>query len=178
LDFAKQLITRHLVTGFPEQRLAYLSDAIQAASAHYCAVLRPNEFTLLGLVKFSDVVAIPSLGARIFSDLMGPPPRYVVYDVDPVEKVYDLLGNNPSEIVVTRGSGEFTGLITPESFFRWLLGKTLPDGLGLEKNLRGTPWSPYADDPTKRKEASISPQVSSRPTPPAAIPFPFPKAAS
>jgi hypothetical protein len=143
LYLAKQLISHHVVTGFPEQRLAYLSDKIKASSAHYCAVLKPKTFTLLGLVRFSDVAANSTRALRIFSDLMQPPPSHEVYDSDPVEKVIDLLWNDPSEIAVVKKSMEFVGLITPDSFFRWLLAKTLPEGVGLERIPSNSRWNPY-----------------------------------
>jgi hypothetical protein len=172
---AKHLISHHVVKGFPDQRLAYLSDTIQATSAQYCAVLKPGAFTLLGVVKFSDIVAIPNLGTRIFSDLMRPPPLCVVRDSDPVEKVLDLLCSNPSEVAVSRESGGFFGLITPESFFRWLLAKAPPEGLGLEKFPQDSPWSPYANDSKKRKEASIFPLNFLRPAASDAMTLPYPQ---
>jgi hypothetical protein len=146
LSSAKQLISEHVVTGFPDQRLAYISDRIRAAGAHYCAVLKPGTFGLLGLVRFSEVAANPGTATRIFSDLMGPPPPCQVLDSDPVDKVFDLLEKDPAEIAVVKKSGEFVGLITPDGFIRWLLSKTeKPSELPLEKISPTSRWNPHPD---------------------------------
>jgi hypothetical protein len=143
LHSAKQLISRHVITGFPEQRLTYLADKIQASAAQYCAVLRPRTFALLGLVRFSDVAANPGTATRIFSDLMHPPPSHQVYDFDPVEKVLELIEHDPSEIVVIQQSLEFVGLITPDSFIRWLLSVTPVLDLKFAQIPATSRWNPY-----------------------------------
>lgn len=140
---AKQLISQHVVTGFPEQRLAYLSERIKIVGAHYCAVLQPRSYALVGLVRFSDVAASPGTATRIFGDLMHPPPAGQVHDSDRIEKVIDLLQNDPLEIAVTRESGEFVGLITPESFIRWLLSVQPPIDLSAGKIPVNSRWHPY-----------------------------------
>ncbi|MDB6167168.1 MAG: hypothetical protein JWM88_32 [Verrucomicrobia bacterium] len=137
---AKQLISRNVVTGFPEQRLAYLAEKIQALSAQYCAVLRPKTYVLVGLVRFSEVAANPSTATRIFSDLMRPVPPYQVFDLDPVEKVLELLADDPPEVIVLRRTGEFVGLITPDSFVRWLLSVTASDKFDLQKIPKTSRW--------------------------------------
>jgi len=145
LHLAKHLISQHVVTGFPEQRLQYLSERIRDAAAQYCAILQSRTYALIGLVRFSDVAASPETATRIFGDLMSPPPRCRVQDLDPVAKVLDLLEGDPQEIAVVRVSGEFVGLITPESFIRWLLAVAPPIELGLGKIPQNSRWHPYPE---------------------------------
>ena len=153
LHYANQLISRHVITGFPAQRLAYLSERIRSVNAQYCAVLEPGTFAVLGLVRFSEVMANPATAMRIFSDLMQPPPSAVIHDFTPVEQFLDLLREDPAEIVVTRESGEFAGLITPESFFQWLLSIPPPIPLALENIPTGSRWYPYPTGNAERSES-------------------------
>ena len=75
---AGELVTKRIVIGYPEQRLAYLSEQIAACHAQYCAVLEPGSATLIGLVTFSELAASASTVNRIFADLMLPPPSHCV----------------------------------------------------------------------------------------------------
>ncbi len=136
-----------MVTGFPEQRLAYLADRIKTVDAHYCAVLKTRSFLLLGLVRFSDIAANPSGGTRIFADLMQPKPAHEVLDTDPVERVIDLVVNDPHVITVVKASGEFVGLITPDSFLRWLGSFAQPATLSLDKIPANSRWHPRGPSP-------------------------------
>ncbi len=143
--FASQLTSHQVVTGFPEQRLAYLSQRIVSANAQTCAVLRPESFILLGLIRFSDVAANPDTATRILADLMDPPPPYKVRDSDPVEAVVELLvENDPLHLVVEKASGAFAGLITPESFARWLLAISPAPEFALSRLPAHSRWNPYS----------------------------------
>jgi CBS domain-containing protein len=142
--FAEQLISCRVVIGFPEQRLAYLAPKILECNAHYCAVLKPKTYALLGLIRFSEVVANPSTATRIFSDLMRAPPTVQVYENDPIESVIELLAaNNPTEVVVIGQSAEFIGLITPDSAGPWLLA-CAPSLRGVVEKLPGkSRWNSF-----------------------------------
>ena len=141
---AKKLLSRAVIIGFPEQRLAYLSKEIVAATAQYCAVLKPKTFSLLGLIRFSDIAANPGTATRILADLMGPPPVCRVYESDPVKEVVDLLvRHDPAELVVEAESGAFVGLITPESFTRWLLASEPALESALSRLPANSRWNPY-----------------------------------
>ena len=142
--FAKQLTSSRVVTGFPAQRLAYLSEQIVARDAQHCAVLKPRTFGLLGLVKFSTIAANPGTATRILADLMQPPPEYRVYESDPVEQVVDLLvQHDPTELTIESESGAFVGLITPESFTRWLLATEPALEFALGRLPANSRWNPY-----------------------------------
>ena len=143
--FANQLLSHKIVSGFPEQRLAYLSERIVKSGAQYCAVLQPRSFELLGLVCFSDIAAHPETATRILADLMVQPPQHKVLNSDPVEKVVNLLvENDPSEVVVEDESGTFSGLITPESFSRWLLATAPSLEFALSRLPAHSRWNPYS----------------------------------
>jgi hypothetical protein len=143
LHFASQLTSTHVVTGFPEQRLSAVAAKIKNVDAHYCAILKPQRFSLLGLLHFSDVISEPGTATRILADLMRPPSPNSVHAFTPVEHVLNLLERDPSEIVVESESGEFCGLITPDSFTRWVLtyGDTIE--LPLNRIPANSRWHPY-----------------------------------
>ena len=120
---AGELVTKRIVIGYPEQRLAYLSEQIAACHAQYCAVLEPGSATLIGLVTFSELAASASTVNRIFADLMLPPPSHCVAINDSAEKVRKIFQVERyfGEIAVLREDGAFFGLITLESFCAWLI---------------------------------------------------------
>lgn len=119
---AGQLVSQRVITGFPEQRLAYVAHEIQRVGAQYCAVLEPRTVQLLGIVRFSNVVAHASTATRIFADLMEDPPLHQVRENDSAEVVSRVFEQvEPEEITVLSASGEYVGLITRESFSAWLI---------------------------------------------------------
>lgn len=143
LGLARQLKTSFIVTGFPEQRLSYLREQIRTVQAQQCAVLEPKTFELLGLVRFSEIAANPGAATRILADLMETPPAYAVREADPVQKVVDLIvAHDPANVVIERNGREFVGLITPESFARWLLASQATTEYGLSQLPEGTRWNP------------------------------------
>lgn len=122
MQTAKQLLSAHVVTGFPEQRLSSLSPNIQELKAQCCAVLDPGTLGIAGLIRFSDVAAHLGVATRILADLMRAPPTHQLKETDPAEAaagVYETFG--AQEIAVVTAEGEYRGLITPESFSTWLL---------------------------------------------------------
>ncbi|PTY07790.1 hypothetical protein DB347_06075 [Opitutaceae bacterium EW11] len=119
---AGQLVSQRVVTGFPEQRLAYVAPEIQRVGAHYCAVLEPRTVQLIGIVRFSNIVAHASTATRIFADLMEDPPLHQVREDESAEAVSRIFEQaNPEEITVLSRSGEYAGLITRESLSDWLI---------------------------------------------------------
>ena len=122
MESARQLVSTQVVVGFPEQRLSYLAEGILRACAHYCAVVEAAHFRLVGLVRFSDVVAKSEISNRILSDLMAPPPLAEVAATESVHVVQQLFERNGGQeiAVVTGPERAFVGLITPASFSAWL----------------------------------------------------------
>jgi signal transduction histidine kinase len=119
---AQQLLSPRVVTGFPEQRLSDLSGEIDRVYAQTCVILEPASLRAIGLVRFGDVAAHTALTSRILIDLMRPPPAHQLREGDPAEAaagVFEIFG--PQEIAVLSPTGEYVGLITPESFATWLL---------------------------------------------------------
>ncbi len=122
MDTLGELISRRVVTGFAEQRLSLLADAIRGCDAQYCAVIAPRR-ELLGIIRFSDVAARTETSNRILSDLMRPCVKTVL-DLAPAEEIQQYFeAAGMQEICVQNAGGEFVGLITPESFAGWLLRK-------------------------------------------------------
>lgn len=54
------MFSGRIVVGFPEQRLAYLSEKIAAARAEYCVVLEPKSLRYLGLFRIPEAVSCSS----------------------------------------------------------------------------------------------------------------------
>lgn len=122
MQTARQLLSLRVVTGFPEQRLSDIADDIDRVGAQSCVVLDPASLGAIGLVRFGDVAAHASLASRILADLARPPPVHQLREGDPAEAaagVFETFG--PQEIAVLSSTGEYVGLITPESFSSWLL---------------------------------------------------------
>lgn len=136
MQTAKQLLSAHVVTGFPEQRLSSLSSHIQRLGAQCCVVLDPGSLSIAGLIRFGDVAAHPGLATRILADLMRGPPTQQLKENDPAEAaagVFDTFG--AQEIAVVSDDDEYVGLITPESFSMWLLENERTRKLELEQLL-------------------------------------------
>ncbi|HEU5081108.1 MAG TPA: hypothetical protein VFT72_17990 [Opitutaceae bacterium] len=123
---AGQLISKRVVIGYPEQRLAYLSEQIAARHAQYCAILEPGTAMLIGLVTFSDLAASATTVNRIFADLMRKPPRHQVFRNDPATKVRSIyeVERHFEEVTVLNEDGTFYGLITLESFCTWVIQRS------------------------------------------------------
>lgn len=122
MQTAQELLSLRIVTGFPEQRLSDLSHEIQQLRAQACVILDPASLQAIGLVRFGDVAANPALAARLLVDLMGALPVHQLRAEDPADAaagVFETFG--PQEIVVSSTTGDYVGLITPESFSTWLL---------------------------------------------------------
>lgn len=119
---AKDLISRRVAVGFPEQRLAYLSEQIDRDDAQCCVVLEPGTMRLVGFLDFSDLAAHTGIATRILADLMQSPPALSVDSHTPVAKIETLfLTHGPREIAVLTDQGDYVGLITPESYCRWVI---------------------------------------------------------
>jgi Mg/Co/Ni transporter MgtE len=121
---AGELVSERVVVGFPEQRLAYLSDAIQRTRAQYCAILDPGSARLVGVVDFSALAGTPTMTQRIFADLMKPPPEHVVRTTAPASEVDAIFARHGlGEITVVDQRYEFVGLITPDSYCQALMAR-------------------------------------------------------
>ncbi len=120
---AESIISRRVVVGFPEQRLSYLAESVRKTGAEYCAVLEAGSTRLLGLVTFANLAGYPEIATRILVDLMSQPPRWQVERQESLETVRKIFAKEgPQEIAVfSPVDGGFVGLITPESYCRYLL---------------------------------------------------------
>lgn len=141
--FAKQLISAQVVTAYPHQRLEAVSDLIIACNAQLCAVVKPRSRTLQGLVRFSEIVGKPVCTTRILADLMTPPPLRRLRESDGIEKFIELLSQvELSEVVVEQEGGAFSGVITPESFVRWLVAAGPARETVVDRLSPNSPWNP------------------------------------
>jgi hypothetical protein len=151
MPLAQDLLTQRVVTGLPFQRLEWLSEQIVTSRAQFCVVIKPRSLVLLGLIRFSDIETDPATSTRILADLMRAPPACRILETDTVERLVNvLLTQDPEEIVVEGESGAFVGLITPESFMRWLIAEAPIEDLDLNILPRHSRWSPNRQSPEKK----------------------------
>ncbi len=125
---AESIISRRVVVGFPEQRLGYLAESVRKIGAEYCVVLEPGSTRLLGLVTFSDLAGYPEIATRILIDLMSAAPKLQLPRDASIQEVRTLFEREGMQeiAVLSPVDGAFVGLITPESFCRYLLSTAKP----------------------------------------------------
>jgi CBS domain containing-hemolysin-like protein len=122
---AKQLISRNVVTAFPDQRLAYLAPEIEATTAECCVVLEPGSHQLLSIVRFSDLAGRAHATTRIFADLVRRERFYEVPEAAPLSAVKDIFRRSKCHSIVVLGEqGVYVGLITLASLAQHLLAET------------------------------------------------------
>lgn len=142
MPIARDLVSRRIVKGFPFERLESLADQIVANRAEICAVIKPRTVSLLGLIRFSDIAANPSISIRILADLMRTPSGVRLLDSDPVERLVEIIHADPDEVIVEAESGAFVGLVTPESFLRWLVTAPNRGDFNFTRLPRNSAWNP------------------------------------
>ncbi len=117
---AVQLISKRVVTGQSEDRLADVAKRMRECSAEVCVVLSEAR-RFLGLVRLADVAMRTSAGRRILADLIAETPPLQVDEATPASSIPDLFSQRSVyDVVVVSGESEYVGVITAESLFDWM----------------------------------------------------------
>lgn len=133
---AADVMSKRVVLGTPEERLADVAARMLQRQAHHCVVLDGRRNYALGLVRFVEVACRTSAANRILADLVSEVKPLKIPAHQPARDVLDLLARSGcSEALVETADGAYAGLVTLESASLWLLEENRLARSALEEHL-------------------------------------------
>jgi signal transduction histidine kinase len=131
---AKDMLSSRVVVVRPEQHLNDAASELRKSRAQYCAVVDEETGAFGGLVNLVEIAGFTNAGSRIFADLAGDTPWRRVAEDTPATELLDELSINNEAVFVVLGAGErYTGVITMESAWGWLVRSQTMRQIWLEK---------------------------------------------
>lgn len=131
---AKDLLSKRVVVVRPEQRLSDVAPDLREARAQYCAIVDEETGGFGGLVNLGEIAAFSNAGSRIFADLAGDTARRRISPDIPADQILEELSADKEAVFIVMDAGEnFTGVITMESVWSWLVHSQMLRQRWLEK---------------------------------------------